>query len=184
VGRRDKKYNGTGYWSKLHTGRGFSSGPLLTGMSLTDAHAARIRAENEKRQARQENRKQAKHDKTVDKRVQHFKCAAEKIKEIKARQAKRRVDSDGYPIYHAGMTGTLFYKTREWKKLRYTAIEKHGRTCACCGAHGGMIHVDHIKPRSKWPELELVLDNLQVLCEDCNIGKGADFHTDWRKPEG
>ena len=41
-------------------------------------------------------------------------------------------------------------------------------------AGGGVVlHVDHIKPRSKFPELELSLDNTQVLCADCNLGKGA-----------
>ena len=42
------------------------------------------------------------------------------------------------------------------------------------------IHVDHIKPRSKYPELELDINNLQVLCEDCNIGKSNIDETDWR----
>jgi len=45
------------------------------------------------------------------------------------------------------------------------------------------IHVDHIKPRSKFPELELVFDNLQVLCDDCNIGKSNVDSTDFR-PSG
>src|SRR5262249_39926358 len=39
---------------------------------------------------------------------------------------------------------------------------------------------DHIKPRSKFPELELELGNLQVLCADCNLGKRAWDQTDWR----
>lgn len=45
------------------------------------------------------------------------------------------------------------------------------------------MHVDHIKPRSKYPALELVLSNLQVLCEDCNLGKLAHDETDWRPLE-
>lgn len=53
----------------------------------------------------------------------------------------------------------------------------------CCGANpsdGVKMHVDHIKPRSKFPELALVLDNLQILCEDCNLGKSNKDETDWR----
>jgi 5-methylcytosine-specific restriction endonuclease McrA len=42
------------------------------------------------------------------------------------------------------------------------------------------MHVDHIKPRSKYPALELAEDNLQVLCELCNIGKSNTNETDWR----
>jgi len=66
-----------------------------------------------------------------------------------------------------------FYLTREWKKTRYEALNKHGRACLSCGASppGVALHVDHIKPRSKYPELELDINNLQVLCEPCNIGK-------------
>jgi len=46
--------------------------------------------------------------------------------------------------------------------------------------HGIVIHVDHIKPRSRYPELSLEIENLQVLCEDCNMGKSNVFETDWR----
>ncbi len=59
---------------------------------------------------------------------------------------------------------------------------KNAGGCQCCGAKasdGVQIHVDHIKPRSRYPELELCLDNLQVLCSDCNIGKGDWDNTSW-----
>lgn len=46
--------------------------------------------------------------------------------------------------------------------------------------HGVVIHVDHIKPRSKFPELALDVNNLQILCEDCNVGKLNRFETDYR----
>jgi 5-methylcytosine-specific restriction endonuclease McrA len=42
------------------------------------------------------------------------------------------------------------------------------------------MHVDHILPRSKFPELELDIDNLQVLCEECNLAKSNIDTTDWR----
>jgi hypothetical protein len=42
------------------------------------------------------------------------------------------------------------------------------------------IHVDHIKPRSSYPELELDIKNLQVLCRDCNLGKSNTCETDLR----
>ncbi|MFC6439812.1 HNH endonuclease [Bowmanella sp. JS7-9] len=34
-----------------------------------------------------------------------------------------------------------------------------------------MLHVDHVKPRAKFPELALDINNLQILCETCNLGK-------------
>lgn len=76
-----------------------------------------------------------------------------------------------------------FYESDDWKRVRYQALVKHGAACQCCGAtrsDGVKLHVDHIKPRSKYPELELKLDNLQILCEPCNMGKSARDETDWR----
>jgi len=76
-----------------------------------------------------------------------------------------------------------FYDSDAWKRLRYQALKLHGARCQCCGATRSdnvQIHVDHIKPRSKYPELELELSNLQILCEPCNIGKSALDETDWR----
>lgn len=77
-----------------------------------------------------------------------------------------------------------FYLARRWRTLRYEALKIHGAACQCCGgtakSTGRPMHVDHIKPRSKFPELELTLSNLQVLCEDCNMGKGGHDQTDWR----
>ena len=35
------------------------------------------------------------------------------------------------------------------------------------------ITVDHIKPRSKYPELALEIENLRVLCRSCNSKKGG-----------
>jgi 5-methylcytosine-specific restriction endonuclease McrA len=49
--------------------------------------------------------------------------------------------------------------------------------------HGVVIHVDHIKPKSKYPELALEYNNLQLLCEDCNLGKSNKYETDYRPEE-
>lgn len=76
-----------------------------------------------------------------------------------------------------------FYETDAWRKVRYEALKLHGGSCQCCGRKPqecGPLHVDHIKPRSRYPHLELELSNLQVLCKDCNFGKGAWDQTDWR----
>jgi 5-methylcytosine-specific restriction endonuclease McrA len=76
-----------------------------------------------------------------------------------------------------------FYTSRSWRYLRMTVLVKRGNRCECCGAspkEGRRIHVDHIRPRSRYPELELDESNLQVLCDDCNLGKSATYTTDWR----
>lgn len=91
----------------------------------------------------------------------------------------------GLPSVVARRSSTAddFYLGAPWRELRYRALKLHGGACQCCGARASVrrpLHVDHIKPRSRFPELELVLSNLQVLCEDCNLGKGARDQTDWR----
>ena len=77
-----------------------------------------------------------------------------------------------------------FYRSKEWLILRVKVLEKYGCECMMCGrsrkVHKVVLHVDHIKPRSKYPELALDFNNLQILCEDCNIGKGNKYKTDWR----
>lgn len=77
----------------------------------------------------------------------------------------------------------VFLSSREWKKLRFKAFVKFGRRCMCCGSKPPdvILHVDHIKPRYNYPELALELGNLQVLCADCNQGKGAKYETDFRE---
>jgi hypothetical protein len=71
-----------------------------------------------------------------------------------------------------------FYQTSQWIELRYKILRKYGFTCQACGSPaepGNPVHVDHIKPRSKYPELELCEDNLQVLCKACNLGKSNRY---------
>ena len=75
-----------------------------------------------------------------------------------------------------------FLTSFEWRKVRYEALIKYGRQCQCCGAKppNAILHVDHIKPRKTHPELALMLSNLQILCHECNHGKGNWNFTDFR----
>lgn len=74
-----------------------------------------------------------------------------------------------------------FYESFVWAKLRYRALRKYGHRCMSCGLSGTstVLHVDHILPRSKHPDKEMDINNLQVLCEKCNIGKGNEFEDDF-----
>jgi 5-methylcytosine-specific restriction endonuclease McrA len=85
-----------------------------------------------------------------------------------------------------------FYKSWDWRTLRMKTIKKFGRRCQCCGATPSdmtvdgkpvRIVVDHIKPISKYWQLRLVPSNLQILCDECNQGKGAWDETDYRVAE-
>lgn len=79
-----------------------------------------------------------------------------------------------------------FLQSREWRTVRMRALERDGGKCACCGKtakDGVVLNVDHIKPRIRYPELALTVENLQVLCDACNHGKGNWSERDWR-PQG
>lgn len=76
-----------------------------------------------------------------------------------------------------------FLESYAWRRVRMEALKKHGAVCQCCGASrktGAVVHVDHIKPRKLYPHLALDINNLQVLCHECNHGKGNWDMTDWR----
>lgn len=77
-----------------------------------------------------------------------------------------------------------FYQSPAWRQLRYEALAASDGKCQLCGRgkkDGVILHVDHIRPRSKFPKLELDPTNLQVLCEDCNMGKMNRDDRDWRE---
>ena len=57
-------------------------------------------------------------------------------------------------------------------RLRALVLMRDEARCRLCGAtpsDGAKLHVDHIKPWSN--RGETVLENLQILCQACNIGK-------------
>lgn len=82
------------------------------------------------------------------------------------------------------VTSKEFLNTWEWKTLRYEVLLEQGAVCKCCGAKpsdGVTLCVDHIKPRRTHPQLALDKTNLQVLCNDCNMGKGSWDTTNWNE---
>lgn len=73
----------------------------------------------------------------------------------------------------------LFYKSTIWKEFRFNFLKNNKRMCLLCGrgpGEGMAIQLDHIKPRYLYPELALKNNNIQILCSECNTGKGLqDF---------
>ena len=60
-------------------------------------------------------------------------------------------------------------------RLRFKVLSRDNFKCQACGASpttipSTILHVDHIIPWSQGGET--VIDNLQTLCSDCNLGKG------------
>jgi Homing endonuclease associated repeat/HNH endonuclease len=60
-------------------------------------------------------------------------------------------------------------------RLRFNVLQRDNFSCRGCGRSpatvlGLVLHVDHIVPWSEGGETKL--ENLQTLCEPCNLGKG------------
>jgi len=106
------------------------------------------------------------------------------IAQAEKRMLKHRGEKPAPPKKTGKQRRWTFYKSAAWLALRAKVYEKyHGKCCLCGRSHrddGVKIHADHIKPRSTHPLLELVEDNIQLLCEDCNLGKSNRYETDWR----
>lgn len=84
-----------------------------------------------------------------------------------ARERQRQIDETN-----------SFYASPEWRLVRERTIQEQGRVCQHCHRRISKdydVTVDHIKPRSKFPELALETSNLQVLCRKCNSAKGATY---------
>lgn len=100
----------------------------------------------------------------------------------KKRKQRKKKKTSKYP--YRPKSKTDFYRSKLWRELRVRVLESYSCNCMMCGRspkqHGVVLHVDHIKPRSKYPELELSFSNLQILCDDCNLGKSNKFKTDHR----
>jgi len=66
------------------------------------------------------------------------------------------------------------------EEMRREVIRRDGRRCARCGSTSAVFHIDHIVPFALGGAC--AVDNLQVLCETCNLAKGARF-ADYRPVE-
>jgi len=135
------------------------------------AYAEKKRKRKEKKQkAKARAIKLASNDPSVKQQVAISLLAEGFLNEALARNAKTTRAGD-------------FYKSKQWASVRYAALIKSDGRCQCCGASkadGAKLHVDHIKPRSKFPGLALDLNNLQVLCDLCNIAKSNIDMTNWK----
>ncbi len=89
-----------------------------------------------------------------------------------------------------------FYQCRAWRTLRYDALKRDNFECQECKRRGKVystpvdtrgvalptddnknknekennksLHVHHIKEIKDYPDLALVLDNLETLCQQCH----------------
>lgn len=162
----------------------------MLGMSLKDPQWAKFvnLGRNKKQRISEHKRKQIINSFST-KKDWSWKPQARDIPEVKfkGKLSKNRGRNKHNRNYISKKNDVDFYKSKEWKEIRVRVLEKYECKCMMCGRspkkHGIVIHVDHIKPRSKYPELSLEFNNLQILCEDCNVGKSNKYDTDWRPDE-
>lgn len=77
-----------------------------------------------------------------------------------------------------------FYLSPEWKEVRKQILRSQHHICYICNefiSDPFDLTVDHIKPKSKYPELSLELSNLKIACRSCNSAKGNKDMKDFRK---
>ena len=110
-----------------------------------------------------------------------------KVRKKKKAERKQNHNDSGVKQFIAKSTidvkSDAFLDSFEWRSLRMMALKKYSPRCMCCGATpatGAVMNVDHIKPRKLFPQLALNINNLQILCHECNHGKGNWDSTDWR----
>ncbi len=73
-------------------------------------------------------------------------------------------------------TGRRTLRNANWRQ-RALVLMRDGAKCRLCGASpqsNARLHVDHIVPWSLGGET--VIENLQILCEQCNVGKSNVSH--------
>mgnify|MGYP003675798593 CR=1 FL=1 len=68
------------------------------------------------------------------------------------------------------------YKFRKNMMNRFWLDNRNN--CFKCGCSDNL-EIDHIKPESKYPELALDENNVQLLCRSCNASKGNRNEIDY-----
>ena len=101
----------------------------------------------------------------------------------KALQLKQQIDNTLNTLQRDAVTIRKYYEPRaefnRWKQSvdgqawKAEKWSKQRQCCAECKCEIELIgsHIDHIKPLSKYPELNLTLSNLRITCPDCNLKK-------------
>lgn len=69
-----------------------------------------------------------------------------------------------------------FYNSTDWISIRDRVLRERPNFCVNCQSTVDLC-VDHINPRSKFPEQALDFKNTQILCRSCNSSKSNNL--DW-----
>lgn len=81
-----------------------------------------------------------------------------------------KMKGENNPAWKGGITpeNTRIRNSNAYKKWRVEVMERDNFTCQFCSKRGGDLHVDHIKPFSKFPDLRMEISNGRTLCVPCH----------------
>lgn len=72
----------------------------------------------------------------------------------------------------------------EYKLFRESIFKRDKYTCQICGdSTGGNLQVDHIKPRSVFPELTFDKDNCRTLCVNCHKNTSTYLNSNMKRED-
>lgn len=83
---------------------------------------------------------------------------------------KGQYAGEKHPQWKGGVTpiNLRIRSSSEYKLWRTAVFVRDNYTCIWCGLRGIVIHADHIKPFSLFPELRFAIDNGRTLCIGCH----------------
>ena len=88
------------------------------------------------------------------------------------------MENTNLPLTEVADCNVVIYKNTTKRdpnlRLRFKVLIRDNFKCCACGASPAKepnvnLHIDHILPWSKGGET--VIENLQTLCQNCNLGK-------------
>lgn len=150
----------------------------------------RIRSQEDKRRVQVELEERRRHElkRVEDEELQkqhELKRVANEKHERARREFERMQEGKHFPLKQEKVRKKRDKKKNRTKipaKVEYEVYKINKGACRVCGKtvkeDGVKIHIDHIKPVSKGGSNEV--ENLQLLCERHNLGKGNSDDTDWR----
>jgi hypothetical protein len=148
--------------------------PLLNTFIPDEIWAAFVKAGDARRKRNYEKLGRKLEDGPYPLRTETTRALASGKKPHEEHPSSRQIVAPGTNFISAPIRRQLF-ESEQWRAMRALVLRLDNYTCQHCGARNVRLHVDHKIPITVDWSRRLDLLNLQVLCEDCNVGKSNFF---------